>query len=186
MMVRVILAAALAAGLALAQPGGGSEGVSGGGMGGGGSRNGRGGMGDDMGGMGGMMPRRQSRLEMLEDKLKLKSDQKAEVEKIFSAAAEKAGPVRDQLTKGRQVIAQAMLSKAGDDDIKKLLTDYATVNAQMTGIEAEAFAKIYALLKPNQQAKAPEVFVMMAGMFAGGGGGGGNMGRGRGNRGGGE
>ena len=184
-MVRVILAAAFAAGLALAQPGGSGEGVSGGGMGGGGSRNGRG--GDDMGGgMGGMMPRRQSRLEMLEDKLKLKSDQKAEVERIFSAAAEKAAPVRDQLTKGRQVIAQAMLSKAGDDDIKKLLADYATVTAQMTGIEAEAFAKIYALLKPNQQGKAPEVFVMMAGMFAGGGGGGGGMSRGRGNRGGGE
>src|ERR1041384_3413067 len=87
MMVRVILAAAFAAGLAPAQPGGGRGGERGGG---GGSRTGRGGMGDDMGGMGGMMPRRQSRLEMLEDKLKLKSDQKAEVEKIFSAAAEKA------------------------------------------------------------------------------------------------
>jgi hypothetical protein len=49
----------------------------------------------------------------------------------------------------------------------------------MTGIEAEAFGKVYALLKPNQQSKAPQAFELMAGMFAGGGMGGG-MGRGRG------
>ena len=39
----------------------------------------------------------------------------------------------------------------------------------MTSIEAEAFGKLYALLKPNQQAKAPQAFELMAGMFAGGG-----------------
>ena len=37
----------------------------------------------------------------------------------------------------------------------------------MTNIEAEAFGKIYALLKPNQQSKAPQAFELMAGMFAG-------------------
>jgi hypothetical protein len=50
----------------------------------------------------------------------------------------------------------------------------------MTGIEAEAFGKLYALLKPNQQAKAPQAFELMAGMFAGGGmPGGGRGGEGR-------
>jgi len=183
MLVRVMLAAAMAAGLVCAQ---GGE-TMGSGMGGGSGmgRGGGGGMGD-MGGMGGggMRPQRQSRMDMFADKLKLKNDQKEQVQQIFSAAMEKAAPVRDQLSKGRQVIAQAMLAKAGDDDIKKLLNEYASISAQMTGIEAEAFTKVYAMLKPNQQKNAAQAFDLMAGMFAGGGGGG--MGRGRGNRGGGE
>ena len=84
------------------------------------------------------------------------------------------------------MIAQAFLAKAPEDQIKKLLDEYALVSAQMTGIEADAFAKVYAILKPNQQAKAAQAFELMGGMFMGGAGGGGGMGRGRGNRGGGE
>jgi Spy/CpxP family protein refolding chaperone len=180
MLVRLLLAAVIAAGLASAQPGGGmGEGMGGGGgMGRGGS-----GMGEGMGG-GGMMPRRQSRLDQLADKLKLKSDQKSEVERILSAAMEKAGPVRDQLNQARRAVAEAMLNNASDEDVKKALDGYAAVSAQMTGVEADAFGKIYALLKPNQQGKAAQAFELMAGLFSGGGGGGGT-GR-RGNRGGGE
>lgn len=178
-MIRVMLAALVVAGLASAQPGG-MEG-----MGGGGSRGGdRNGMGENTGGN--MQPaRRQTRMEMFADKLKLKGDQKSDVERILSAAAEKASPVRDQLNEARKAVANAILSKASDDDIKKALADYASVSAQMTGIEADAFGKIYALLKPNQQSKAAQAFELLAGVFVGGGGGGG-MGRGRANRGGGE
>jgi hypothetical protein len=55
----------------------------------------------------------------------------------------------------------------------------------MTGIEAEAFGKLCALLKPNQQAKAPQAFELLVGVLAGGGQGGGMGGgseRGRGGR----
>jgi hypothetical protein len=73
-----------------------------------------------------------------------------------------------------------MLGKASEDDIKKMMGEYATVCATMTGMEADAFGKIYALLKPNQQSKAPQAFELMAGMFAGGGMGGvGGRGRGQ-------
>jgi hypothetical protein len=174
MLVRLLLTAVLAAGLASAQRGGGGGGGDEGGMGGGG---GRGGGGD----MGAGMPqvRRLSKTEMLFEKLKLNKDQKEAAQTILSAATEKAAPTRDLLNKGRQVIANALLGKASEDDIKKLMGEYATVGATMTGIEAEAFGKIYALLKPNQQSKAPQAFELMAGMFAGSGMGGG-MGRGRG------
>ena len=133
------------------------------------------------GGMGGGMPggmRRQSKEELLLEKLKLNKDQKEEAMTILSAAREKAVPVRDQLNKGRQIIINLMIQKR-EDDVKKIMGDFAVVSAQMTGIETEAFAKIYALLKPNQQAKAPQAFELMAGMFAGGGMPGG-AGRGRG------
>jgi hypothetical protein len=173
MLVRFLLSAALAAGLALAQrgAGGGEEGGIG-----------------SMPGMGGGAPqvRRQTRQEMLLDKLKLNKEQKEEANKILADAMEKAAPTRDLLTKGRIAIANAITGKASDDDYKALLGEYTRVNATMTGIEAEAFGKLYALLKPNQQSKASQAFELMTGMFAGGapgGGMGGGSGRGRGGRG---
>ena len=169
----------LAAGLASAQRGGGGGGGDEGGMGGGGGRSGD---------MGAGMPqvRRLSKQEMLLDKLKLNKDQKEEATKILSAAMEKAAPARDQLTKGRVLIANAITGKASEEDLKKLLGEYTKVGVTMTGIEAEAFGKLYALLKPNQQSKAPQAFELMAGMFAGGGMPGGGAGRGRGGQGRGE
>jgi LTXXQ motif family protein len=173
MLVRLLLTAVLAAGLASAQRGGGGGGGDEGGMGGGGGRGGD---------MGGTMPqvRRLTKSEMLMEKLKLNKEQKEEAATILSAAMEKAAPARDQLIRGRMVIANAITSKSSDEDIKKLLSQYTTVCATMTNIEAEAFGKLYALLKPNQQAKAPQAFELMAGMFAGGGPGGGMGGQGRG------
>jgi hypothetical protein len=188
MLVRLTLAAVFAAGLACAQPGGGGVGAGGGdGMGTGGGMGRGGGGGGEMGGMGGGggMARRQTPFEMFADKLKLKSDQKSEAETILSAAMEKAAPVRDQLNKGRQVIAQALLAKAGDDDVKKLLNDYTAVSAQMTGIQADTFAKVYAILKPNQQGKAAQAFELVAPILYPAGGGMGRGGRG-GNRAGGR
>ena len=179
MLVRLLLTAVLAAGFASAQ-GGGDE--TGGGGRGGGSRGGGGDMGAPM-----PQVRRLSKPEMLMDKLKLNKEQKEAAQAILSAAMEKAAPSRDLLNKGRMVIANAITGKASDEDIKKLLGEYTTVNATMTGIEAEAFGKLYALLKPNQQAKAPQAFELMAGMFAGAGmPGGGGGGRGRGGQGRGE
>jgi LTXXQ motif family protein len=174
MLVRLLLTVVLAAGFASAQRGGGGGGGDEGGMGGGG-----GGRGGDMG-AGLPQVRRLSKQEMLMDKLKLNKEQKEEAAKIFSAAMEKAAPARDLLTKGRIVIANAITGKASEEDIKKLWGQYTAVNATMTGIEAEAFGKLYALLKPNQQSKAPQAFELMAGMFAGGGMPDGGGGRGRG------
>jgi hypothetical protein len=180
MLVRLLLTAVLAAGFASAQRGGGGGGM-GGDEGGGGGGGGRG------GDMGAAMPqvRRLTKTEMLFDKLKLNKDQKEAAQAILSAAMEKAAPARDQLSKGRIVIANAITGKSSEEDIKNLLGQYTAVGATMTGIEAETFGKLFALLKPNQQSKAPQAFELMAGMFAGGGMPGG-AGRGRGGQGRGE
>jgi hypothetical protein len=177
MLVRFFLTALLAAGLASAQRGGGGGGGGEGGMGGEGIGMNAGGV---MSGMPGGM-RRQTKEELLFEKLKLSKEQKEEGATILAAAREKAGPVRDQLNKGRQLIVGLIMQKR-DDDVKKLIGDYAIVAAQMTAIETEAFGKLYALLKPNQQSKAPQAFELMAGMFAGGGAQGGGRGRGQGGR----
>jgi Spy/CpxP family protein refolding chaperone len=177
MLARLFLSAILATTLASAQ--GGRNGGGGGmeGEGGGGGMRGENGMGT-----GGGAPRvqRQSKLDMIADKLKLNKDQKDQVQTIFLAAMEQARPVAEQITKGREVIAGAIISGKTDDEIKKMMEQYAGLAAQMTAVETEAFTKVYALLKPNQQAKAPAAFELMAGMFGGQMGGGRGRGQGRG------
>ena len=161
MLVRLLLTAVLAAGFASAQ----------GGRGGGGDEGNIGIGGNPSAGPGAPMPqmRRQTKQEMLFDKLKLNKEQKEEAAKILSDAMEKAAPARDLLNKGRIVIANNITGKGSEEDLKKMWGEFTSVNATMTGIEAEAFGKLYALLKPNQQAKAPQAFELMAGMFAGNG-----------------
>jgi Spy/CpxP family protein refolding chaperone len=163
MFVRLVLTATLAAALSVsfapasfAQRGGGGMGNEGG-MG-----------GEGAGGMGSGMPRvqRQSKLDMVADKLKLNKEQKDQVQTIFLAAMEESRPLGEQIIKGREVIAGAMINGKSADEIKKMLDQYAGLESQMTGIETKAFVKVYALLKPNQQSKAPAAFEMMAGMFA--------------------
>jgi hypothetical protein len=167
MLVRFLLTAVLVSGLALAQRGGG-----------GGISHDEGGIANTAGIAGGraQVPSL-TREEMLFDKLKLDKDQREEAARILSTAMEKAAPTRDLLAKGRIAIANAITGKAGDDELKAILGAYTAADATMTGIEAEAFGKLYALLKPNQQSKAPRTFELVTGMFAGGGRGGGTGGR---------
>lgn len=171
MLLRLLLTAVLAAGLATAQRGGG---------GGGGGDEGGGRGGSDMG-MAAPV-RHLTKTEMLMDKLKLNKEQKDAAAQILSAANEKAAPTREQLSKGRIVIANAITGKAGPEDIKKLLEQYTIVSANMSAIEAETFGKLYALLKTNQQAKAPQAFELMSGLFAGAAPGAGRGGEGQGRR----
>ena len=164
MVGRVIVAALLTVGLVAAQRGGGGGGNRGGG-------------GGDMG-MG--MPRPQSggRLEQIAEKLKLNREQKEQVSDILKSAAESVGPMNQQIANGRQMIANAMVSgKDSGDDYNKLLTAFTAVLAQMDSLEATTYGKIYALLKPNQQKSAEQVFdETMAGMFIRSGGGAGGVG----------
>jgi hypothetical protein len=180
MLVRILVTAALAAGLACAQ-GRGIGDMGGEGPGGGTGNGGMGGRG--MGGeeMGGGMPRaaqRQTKPELLMEKLKLNKDQKEEATKILSEAAEKARPVANQILNGRQQIASAILQKKTDQEMKPLMDAYTGVCAQMTAIEADAFGKIYATLKPNQQKNAAQAFELMSGIFMPAQGGGRGAGRG--------
>jgi Spy/CpxP family protein refolding chaperone len=178
MLARLVLTATLAAALttmlAFAQRGGGGMGGQGG-MGqssAGGARGGRTGNSE--------MPRveRHSKLDTIAEKLKLNKEQKDQVQTIFLAALEESKPLGDQIMKARDEIAEAMIAGKSEDDIKKMLDEYSGLAAQMTGIETRAFAKLYALLKPNQQPKAPAVFETMDGMFGAQTGGGGSRGRG--------
>jgi hypothetical protein len=127
------------------------------------------------------MPRmqRQAPFDIFADRLKLNKDQKTEALAAVSDALKESGPLRQQLLQAKLNMAKAMLGGASADDLKKIEDAYASLAAQVTGIETKAFAKVCGLLKPNQQGKAASAFELMAGMFnvSAGGGGGGRRGR---------
>ena len=175
MFLKVLVTAAAVTTLALAQGGGG--------MGAGGS-GGRGEQNAGMTPMGNTHSQKESKADQIAGKLKLSKDQKTEFESILEVSYQDADPFRKQLAKVRADLANATLTGQSADEIAKITKAYTTVEAQMTGLEVKAFQKIYALLKPNQTAHAPEAFDLMAGILdpAAGGRGQGGMGRGRGGR----
>lgn len=152
MVFRLFLAAVLAAGLAQAQR---QKGV--------GSNT----MGDsrDMPSRGG----RATRLDAIADKLKLSKEQKDQAATFFDAAQEAAAPLNEQIANGRKQITGAYLqNQASGENFDKLMAAYTAVLAQMADVEATAYGKLYAILKPNQQKNAPQVFAeQFPGLFAG-------------------
>jgi len=98
---------------------------------------------------------------------KLKLDDKTQVpavETIFTEAARAGVPVTQDVRKARQQILDAQLSGKADE-IAAANAAYAAAAAKMTTIETEAYARVFAILKPNQQAKTREAFPLMAGLF---------------------
>jgi hypothetical protein len=173
MFIRLLLTAMMATALAFAQ-GGGGTGDDMGGTGGAGGRGG-GGMGDDTGSMPRMQ--RQTPFDIFADRLKLNKDQKTEAQTVVVDAMKESAPLRQQLAQSRAAIANAILGGKSEDDRKKAMDAYTSLAAQVTGIEAKAFAKVCKNLKPNQQSKAGAAFEVMAGIFNAPGGGGGRRGR---------
>ena len=152
MLIRLLLAGILAAGLASAQRGGGGGG--------------RGGGGGDMGG-GMPMMTMSNQLDTMANALKLTKDQKKDVKTIMDEAQKEATPLREQLSKSEQAIGDAVQAGKTPDDLKDLLNSHGALEAQMAGIELQAFAKIYKLLEGDQVGNSKLVYPRMKGIFSG-------------------
>jgi hypothetical protein len=123
--------------------------------------------------------------EKIIDKLKLDGKTQApEARLIFMDASREAAPIGQKMLELRQRLINLELQKK-PDEIAPVIEAYTAAAAEMAAIEARTFAKIYAKLKPNQQANAPQAFAVMSGMFqpppprGGGGGRGGQRGGGQ-------
>ncbi len=155
MIRRLLLTGILFTAVAFAQRGGGGGDMGGGEMGGG-----RGGMS-----LPNIGPPRMSRLDTMSGILKLTKDQKKEVKSIMEEGQKEAAPLRDELTKGREQIAEAVASGKSQDEVNQAVKAYAEVEGRMARIELDAFAKVYKLLDSEQKSKSAPVFQMMAGIF---------------------
>ena len=121
-----------------------------------------------------------TRLDEFGSKLRLHAqNQVPAVQQIFAEGGKEAAPVAQEMLQLRQAMVNlALAGKA--EEIPAVRAKYAEVAARMTGIEVAVFQKVYALLQPSQQSRAPEAFAFMAGFFQAspGGGRGGRGGRG--------
>jgi len=143
-------------------------------------RGGRGGSGmSDAGNYNPAPAQPKTKLDLFAAKLKLSSEQVEQVNAILVATTQQMAPVRAQIDKSRGEIASAMLTGKSPEDLNHLLEAHTALEAQMDAVEADTFAKVLALLKPNQQAKAAQAFEFLAGAFDRGPGHGGGGRRGR-------
>ena len=123
------------------------------------------GMGSDDTGAPRIGLQQRTRFEQFADRLKLDSKtQIPAVDQILSDSAREAAPIGQQMLQLRQQLVNLGLENK-PADMKPVVGEYAVAAAKMAGIEARAFAKVYATLKPNQQSSASQAFAIMAGMF---------------------
>jgi hypothetical protein len=173
MFAKVLVTGLAAVGLLLAQGQGGGMGggggMSAGGMGdasgGAGGRGGGGSMGGGGGMGGGGRQQKESKADMIVSRLKLNAEQKSEFVTIMESTSKDAMPLVQQLLKSRQDLANGMLNGKNETEIAALVQAMKDAQFQMTGVEVKTFQKIVGLLKPNQVAKAPEAFDLMADIF---------------------
>ena len=170
MLWRITFTVVMTAVLACAQEGGGS-GIGTDKMDGAMRRNGGG------EGGGGRGQQRQTPFDQFADKLKLSKDQKTEARSILGDASKDITATWQQLQQARQDLAGVYIN-GQPDKADPILKQYVPLTAQVTNIEATAFARVCKLLKPNQRKNAPQAFEFLAEMFDRAGNGG------RGNRGG--
>jgi hypothetical protein len=135
------------------------------GGGGGGGRGGGGGFSSGGSGLPSDINAPQTIPQQFASKLKINAEQRATVDRLLAAGATEAAPHVQETLQARQRMLNA--SRANNAAEVKTAQDALTVAAaKIAGIEASTFAKVYALLKPNQQKEATEAFALMAGLFS--------------------
>lgn len=112
-----------------------------------GSKKNGGGSGDS--GMG--MAPNPTRFENIVTALNLNKDQKKAVKTILDDGAKEAAPLRDQITKSRVVVGEAIDTKKGDEELKQVARASSDLSAQLTELELKTFAKVFATLDDTQK-----------------------------------
>src|SRR5262245_33717274 len=123
-----------------------------------------GGFGSGAGEAGGAV-RALNRFEQFAGKLKADKTQTPLMTPILQSAATEAAPVGQQMIQLQNQLLNALVAGKTDADQKPIVEAYGSAASQMTGIEARAFGKICALLKPSQLGGAGQAFDLMAGWF---------------------
>jgi Spy/CpxP family protein refolding chaperone len=111
---------------------------------------------------------RSQMLDKLATKLNLTDDQKQQAKSIMDSSHESSKPVRDQLRQDRLALKDAVKAGKSEAEIDQLSANLGKDTGQMTAIRTKAFAKVYALLTPDQRTQADQLAGHAHGMFMGG------------------
>ena len=95
-------------------------------------------------------------MDEVAQKLNLTDAQRKEFHTIFQKAHESAMPIREELKANREALTAAVKADRSAE-IQQLAATKGKLVGQMTAIYAEARAKFYHTLTPEQQAKADQM-----------------------------
>jgi Spy/CpxP family protein refolding chaperone len=85
--------------------------------------------------------------------LDLNDSQKQQLSTILDSAIQTAGPIQEQLSKGRQLLFEAAKAGKNDSEINQLADQQGSLSSQMLGLQAQSLAKICSFLTSDQKAK---------------------------------
>jgi len=90
---------------------------------------------------------------LLTGMLDLTVSQRQEVTTVFDAAIKTAAPVATQIESNQQALFEAAKSGKGDDQIKTIGDQQGPLTSQLMALQAQTFAKMWAVLNSDQRAK---------------------------------
>jgi Spy/CpxP family protein refolding chaperone len=105
------------------------------------------------------------RLDRMSTVLGLNDAQKTQAKSIFDAEHQAAKPLFQQMRTLHQSLRSAVTT--GNGNIDQLSGQLGTLTGQVAGIHAKSMAQFYAMLTPDQQAKA-QAMGPLGGRFRGG------------------
>jgi len=108
----------------------------------------------------------QGRLDRIATMLNLDKDQKKNLKTTFDEAQKEASALHDPMAKARLAVGEAVTANKSPDDIANACKAAAQLDTQMTEIEMKAFSTVFNGLDDSQKKGAPQLFLMMRGMFA--------------------
>ena len=112
--------------------------------------------------------RRGRMFDRMAARLNLTDAQKQQARSIMQSARQSARPIVEQLKQNRLALHAAIKAGKPDADIDQLAAAQGNLMGQATAIRTKAFAKVYALLTPEQRTKADQLGSHRRGMFMGG------------------
>ena len=98
----------------------------------------------------------QRRIDFLSTALNLTEAQKQQATAFFSAARQENQPLEESMKQARTELVDA--AESGDEaQLDQAATKVGTLCGQMAAVRAQAFAKLYAVLTPEQRQKADQL-----------------------------
>ena len=92
-----------------------------------------------------------NRFEKIAQALNLNKDQKKAVKQLLDDGAKEAAPLRDQISKSRVAVGEAVSAKKSDDELKQVARTSSDLSTQLSELELKTFAKIVASLDDTQK-----------------------------------
>jgi Spy/CpxP family protein refolding chaperone len=90
-------------------------------------------------------------LDLLAVLLNLSDAQQQQLRTVFDAAVKAAAPIATQMASDKEAVVEAVKAGKSDAQVKTLAGQQASLSSQMLTLQAQTFAKMWAILRSDQK-----------------------------------